>query len=336
MIFRFLLIFTCLINSAFATEFGELVERYVKINQEKIKIIQANRHRIKGVEIIVADKAENLASRFGHGMLRLIDDDSTWVNDAVVSFSALSYEETYSLRRSIFGGYSITPQVMTMFEYWNMYTEDEERDLKRYVINLSDEKLNLFLNTLFKYLEDPTLLNDYTFLSNNCIGVITKIFVESGVTKSKRIKKIPSAIGPWIEKNELTLYPEFVIKNFKTLKQKTQALNILEMTNEELLKHFTLQELSYIYLNNNELSEEKVDFLANHLKNQQQDLNQTYSFNPIHQELYAGCESEACLKDFAAKEMKYLDSKDLLSTINYRQNSKRKYLKKYLTELSLK
>ena len=131
MIFRFLLIFTCLINSALATEFGELVERYVKINQEKIKIIQANRHRIKGVEIIVADKAESLASRFGHGMLRLIDDDSTWVNDAVVSFSALSYEETYSLRRSIFGGYSITPQVMTMFEYWNMYTEDEERDLKR-------------------------------------------------------------------------------------------------------------------------------------------------------------------------------------------------------------
>lgn len=326
MILKFLFILTCFIQIADAKDFSDLVDQYVKINQEKIKIIDANRHRIKGVEIIIADKADSLASRFGHGMLRLIDDDSTWVNDAVISFSALSYEENYSLRRSLLGGYTILPQVMTMFEYWNMYTKDEERDLKRYVINLDQKSLNQLLNTLFKYLEDPKKLDNYTFLSNNCIAVITKIFVEAGITKSKKIRKIPTSIGPWIERNELTRYPEFVMKNYKSVNEKAQALNINKLSKEEMLEHFTALELNYIYLNNNELSEEKVDFLAAYLKTQALDLNQTYSFNPIAQSLYSDFQEEQLL----------LKKSDLLDTIVYRLENKNQYLKKYLKHLNFK
>lgn len=326
MILKFLLFFTCLIQIAEAKDFSDLVDQYVKINQEKIKIVDANRHRIKGVEIIIADKADSLASRFGHGMLRLIDDDSTWVNDAVISFSALSYEENYSLRRSLVGGYTIIPQVMTMFEYWNMYTKDEERNLKRYVINLDQRSLHQLLNTLFKYLDDPKKLDNYTFLSNNCIGVITKIFIEAGVTKSKKTRKIPTSIGPWIEQNELTLYPEFVMKNYKSVNEKAKALNINQISKEELLEHFTAQELNYIYLNNNELSEEKVDFLAAYLKTLALDLDQTYSFNPISQSLYSDYQEEQLL----------LKKSDLLDTIVYRLENKNQYLKKYLKHLTFK
>ncbi|MCM2351550.1 MAG: DUF4105 domain-containing protein [Bacteriovoracaceae bacterium] len=326
MILKFLFIFTCLIQIAEAKDFSDLVDQYVKINQEKIKIVDANRHRLKGVEIIIADKADSLASRFGHGMLRLIDDDSTWVNDAVISFSALSYEENYSLRRSLVGGYTIIPQVMTMFEYWNMYTKDEERNLKRYVINLDQRSLNQLLNTLFKYLDDPKKLDNYTFLSNNCIAVITKIFIEAGVTKSKKTRKIPTSIGPWIEQNELTLYPEFVMKNYKSVNEKAKALNINQISKEELLEHFTAQELNYIYLNNNELSEEKVDFLAAYLKTLALDLDQTYSFNPIAQTLYSDYQKEQLL----------LKKSDLLDTIVYRLENKNQYLKKYLKHLNFK
>src|SRR5690606_38879202 len=170
------------------------VKQYVELNRAKIDIVAKNRSRIKGLEIIIADRTDEVASRFGHGLLRLVDDDETWVNDPVISFSALSYEENYSLRKSIFGGYAVLPQLMTFYEFWGMYTEREERDLKRFVINLEGKDLDRVLDKLFFYLDNPELLDDYTFLSNNCIGVITKIFVEAGVTKSKKTAKVPTGV----------------------------------------------------------------------------------------------------------------------------------------------
>lgn len=332
MILKILFLFSFFINFAEAKDFSEIVNQYVKMNQEKIKIVEQHRERIRGVEIIIADKAESFASRFGHGMLRLVDDDNTWVNDAVVSFSALSYDEKYSIRRSLFGGYTILPQVMTMYEYWNMYTNSEERDLKRFVINLPKKELDQFLNTLFKYLKDPEQLDNYTFLSNNCIGVITKIFVEAGVTKSKKTSKVPTNIGRWIEKNEFSLYPEFVMKNYASVKAKAETLNISKMPVEELIKHFTLPELNYLYLNNNELEEEKIDFLAALLK-EQFNLDEAFSFNRISSSLYNRCQDDECFKKFAEIERSSLTEEDLLQTIAYRLESKHQYLQHYLQYL---
>jgi hypothetical protein len=308
MIYPFLLIFLFLSTPTEARDFSEVVEQYVKINQEKIQTITAHRDRIQGVEIIIADKAENFASRFGHGLIRLIDNDGTWVNDAVISFSALSYDEKYSLRKSIFGGYSVLPEAMTLYEFWNKYTEKEDRDLKRFVINLNKEELNKFLDTFFQYVNDPAQLDSYTFFSNNCIGVITKIFVESGLTKSNDLAKIPTAVGSWIEKNELSLYPEFIMENQAALKRRVSHLNLNEISNEKLLKAFTPKELNYIYYNNNHLTEEKINFLAAFLKEQGQEMNSVFGFTPIHHLLYSSPELE----------QDYLRVPDMVRTIVHR------------------
>lgn len=326
MILKFLILFICFIKIAGATDFSDLVERYVKINQEKIKIIDANRHRYKGVEIIVADKADSMASRFGHAMLRLIDDDGTWTNDVVISFTALSYEENYDLRRSIFGGYAISPQVMTLHEYWSMYTKDEERDLRRFVVTLSPEKINNLFDTLFKYIREPELLKDYTFLKNNCIGVITKIMVESGVTKKKSTLKIPTNIDKWLKKNELALYPEFTMKNHKETVSKARNLDLNALSEDELTQTFTPQELHYLVLNDNSLKEKTVDFLVIYLKEKNVSLNQTFNFDPIPQNLYVD----------NSDEQKLLPKELLLKTIIYRLENNETYLQKQLKHLKYK
>ena len=307
--FKYLLTILCLVSGlAHAEDFSDLVEKYKIINQEKIKIISAHRSRIKGVEIIIADKAQNIASRFGHGLLRLVDDDNSWFNDPVISFSALSYDKKYSIRKSIFGGYEVTPQVQTLYEFWKQYTENEERDLKRYVINLNEDQLDKFLDTLFHYLQEPELLDDYKFLSNNCIGVITKIFVKAGLTQSKKIAKIPSKVSGWIEKNKLSLYPDFVMKNHAQTKRKMEEMDLNQMSNQDIQKEFTPEELHYIYFNNHFLSEEKVDFLASVIKQESMDLNDTFSFAPVHFTLYSDI----------LGEQKHLKESDLLRTIVFR------------------
>ncbi|MFP5386350.1 MAG: DUF4105 domain-containing protein [Bacteriovoracia bacterium] len=306
---KYFLTILCLVSSlAFAEDFSEIVEKYKVINQEKIKVITAHRNRIKGVEIIVADRAENIASRFGHGLLRLVDDDNSWFNDPVISFSALSYDKNYSIRKSIFGGYEVTPQVQTLYEFWKQYTENEERDLKRFVINLNGNDLDKFLDTLFKFMQEPELLDDYKFLSNNCIGVITKIFVKAGLTQSNKIAKIPSKVSGWIEKNNLSLYPDFVMKNHAQTKRKMEELDLNEMSNQEIQKEFSPEELHYIYFNNNLLTEEKVDFLAGIIKEHSLNLNDTFSFAPVHFTLYSDIQNE----------QQHLRTPDLLRTIVYR------------------
>ena len=334
MIQTLLFIFTLFSTVAVAKDYSELVEEYVKMNAEKIEVIANQKKNIKGVEIIVADKADSLASRFGHGLLRLIDDDPYWVNDVVISFSALSYEESYSMRKSIVGSYSITPQVMNLHEYWGLYTKKEERDLKRYVINLNPKQLNDFLDTLFTHIRNPELLDKYTFLSNNCIGVITKLFVEAGVTKKKSIAKVPTAVGSWVEENELSLYPEFIMKNFNSIHARLETFN--NLSNQTVLKEFSTTELSYIYLNYPELSEEKSDFIASVIKGKMKNIDEAFSFNPIHSSLYTKCSSEACLNNFAENENDKLESSDKLDTIVHRLEQKSTFAKTYLKYLDFK
>lgn len=304
----FLLILSLFPLTSSGEEFRDIVERYKNINQEKIKSIALNRQLIKGVEIVIADRAENMASRFGHGLLRLVDNDDSWFNDAVISFSALTYEKSYSVSKSIVGGYEVLPQVQTFFEFWKQYTKKEERDLKRYVISLDENELQTFLDTLFTHLENPELLDSYTFFSNNCIGVISKIFIKAGLTKEDNLARIPSKVSHWIEKNGLSLYPELVIKNPGALHRKVQGLDLNQMTLTEMKKIFTPDELCYLYFHHNHLSEEKVDEIAAFLRQEDIDLNDTFSFSPIHHSLYA---------DFK-KEASHLSNEDLKKVIIYR------------------
>lgn len=333
-----LLIFLILITSqlAGATEFGELVKKYLEVNQQKIESVYQSRQNIIGLEIIVADKASSFASRYGHGLLRLVDNDPYWVNDPVVSFSALSYEKTYSIKGSLTGTYGITPQMLTFHEFWSIYTKEENRDLKRYVINIKKDELDNFLNVLFHYLRAPEELGNYTFLSNNCIAIISKLFIEAGLTANNSKAKIPTNVDEWIEKNQLSVYPEFVMTNFAATKTKLSTIDINKLSMNQMIQTFSIKELNYIYLNYPELSEEKMIAISVYLNEHSMALNDIFNFSPIDQSLYDRCESNSCLKSFAQTEQSKLKREDLLDTIVYRIQSKNKNSKNHLGHLDFK
>lgn len=321
-------IFTILLlisSSAFAAndDFKVMLERYLAFNKERADYLVSNKEKIVGIEIIIADQANGLASRFGHALLRFVDKDGLWANDAVVSFGALSEEETYSLWKGVFGGYPILPQVMNLHEYWTQYTKTERRDLKRYVLNLSPEQLEQFIDVSFKYIQAPEKLKNYTFTKNNCVGVISKFLIEAGLTVDSKQAIIPSNVHNWLRKNNLTVFPEFTMKNPAQLEGKLAAQDVNKLSSEQLLQNFNMQELSYIYLNKNDLSFAHFNFLSKHLVNTNADIDDAFSFTDLSLKLYDRCLSLKCFRDFNKFE-KQLKTKDQLDIISHRllENSK--------------
>lgn len=316
-------------NTSASDDFKEMLERYLQFNKERAQYLVSTKENIVGVEIIIADEANNLASRFGHALLRFVDKDGHWANDAVVSFGALSEEETYSVWKGIFGGYSILPQVMNLHEYWTQYTKTEKRDLKRYILNLSPEQLDKFLDVSFNYVLNPDRLKSYTFTKNNCVGVISKFLIEAGLTVDDKQAIVPNNVHKWLKRNELTVFPEFTMKNPAALEEKLAQQNVNELSSDKLIENFNNQELAYIYLNKSDLSFAHFSFLSKHLVKSNTDIDDAFSFTDISLDLYNRCNSLNCFRKFNAAE-KNMKVKDQLEIISYRLNENSDLQKLYL------
>src|SRR5690606_18064420 len=96
----------------------------------------------------------------------------------------------------------------------------------------------------------------------------------------------PTNIDKWLMKNELALYPEFTMKNYKATAIKAKNVDLNEMPQDELIQLFTPQELHYLVLNDNSLKEKTVDFLVSYLRKQDVSINGTFNFDPIPEKLY--------------------------------------------------
>lgn len=309
--FLFLFSFNTFAND----DFKEMLERYLEFNKQRAEYLVSTKDNIVGVEIIIADEANNLASRFGHALLRFVDKDGLWANDAVVSFGALSEEENYSIWKGIFGGYPFLPQVMNLHEYWTQYTKTEKRDLKRYVLNLSPDQLDKFLNISFDYILHPEKLKNYTFTKNNCVGVVSKFLIEAGLTVDDKQAIVPNNVHKWLKRNSLTVFPVFTMKNPAALEKRIAETDLNEISADELVKNFNDSELSYIYLNKTDLSFEHFLFLSEYLPKKKVDIDDAFSFTDISLDLYDRCQSLVCFRRFneAEKKMKIADQLDIIS-----------------------
>ena len=298
-------------------EFKKDLEQFIHIHKTRAEFLFAQRSEITGLEIIVADRANNMASRFGHALLRFVDKDGLWANDIVISFGALSDTEKLSLVKGVFGGYPILPEVMTLHEYWNRYTQVESRDLRRYVLNLDKKQLDHFLDITFEYVKNPEKLKNYTFTKNNCVGVISKFLIEAGLTVDDKQAIVPTRVHKWLRKNNLTIYPEFVMKNPSLLEKKISEVQLASLKTEELIQKFSAQELAYIYINKEDLSFNQIKGISSYLNESQINIDDAFSVTNLSPLLYQRCHSLECFRNFNKLEQN-LKIEEQLNIIGYR------------------
>lgn len=317
---KFILSFLLLISLAAHADNKTLsndMNNFVSIHKARADYLISRRSNIVGIEVIIADRSSNIASRFGHALLRFVGKDGVWTNDFVVSFGALPETEKLSLIKGFFGGYKILPEIMTMHEYWQKYAISEKRDLRRFALNLTPDQLDQFLIVAFDYIKNPQKLNNYTFAKNNCVGVISKLLIESNLTVNNNQAIVPTMVQSWLKKNKLTFMPELIMKNPSLIEQKYSQIDIKTIGNEELVEKFNLSELSYIFYNKQELNFSQIEFLSEHLLANNFLDSDAFGFIDLSPKLYGRCFEENCLRTYNKLE-KNLKAEDQLNIIAYR------------------
>ena len=211
---KFLLVILLLtFNFAFADETA--YSNYVSKQIDRANELVSNKDHIVGVELIISGRSNSLASSFGHALLRFVYKDALKTDESIESFGILLEEETVSIWKAATSKYSFIPEVMTLQEVWNRYYEKENRSLKKYVLDLSPEQLNKFIDVAFFYLQSPEQLNAYNVIRNNCMVVISKFLIEAGLTQKQKQVVFPANAHKWLKKNKLTSLPEIVMANPK-------------------------------------------------------------------------------------------------------------------------
>ncbi len=116
------------------------IERQQDIVQNNEKILsrlvrRLEKNQIKGLELIVAASGKTrMESRFGHTLLRFVDNNGNASDDIVLSFVADLDGPELSSRRGIFGGYPVYPLLKTFRMFNKDYVKNDERSLERHII----------------------------------------------------------------------------------------------------------------------------------------------------------------------------------------------------------
>ncbi len=190
LLFIFSLLFS---NSVLAgTEFELYKQKYRAANKKSIEELYARRSHITGIELLIADSANDLESKWGHALLRFLGTGKFSFNDLTVSFGALIDETDFKgfnapvgYVRGIFGKYEIVPGVQTIRDIWESNNLKQGRSIHRYIIPTSVEQRMKIVETLLSWVSDQEStdnpLRSYYFLSKNCGTLLMYLLEESGL-----------------------------------------------------------------------------------------------------------------------------------------------------------
>lgn len=177
-------------------------------NREKIQSLFNNKNSIIGLEFILAAPTDSkIESKWGHALLRFVDNDNNWANDPVLSFAANVTDKKMSQWKGLTGGYEVIPELSSLGEFWKYYTKAEGRSIQRYPLLLERKNLTYFIDELSKWNEDQTYFGKYYFTSNNCTTLIGDILTRSGVVSFNRFNSRPSHFPKWLQRNLIAPYP---------------------------------------------------------------------------------------------------------------------------------
>jgi hypothetical protein len=275
---------------------------------------------IDGIEIIVAggDKTR-FYSRFGHGLLRLKRKNGQFQNDYLISFLANQDESKIEYIDGITGKYGVFPYTDTFGKFWNEYTLNENRPLYRYIISTNSEKRKKIIQTLLNWIENPAIIGSYTFLNNNCAGIVVNLLIESGFSYPIGMKtRIPTNLGDYLNAGWISPYPALVMQNFNDVKNKLltslrtspdETFNDLSLWQNKdavaiIEKNFSEFEILKILINFKNLMPNNIrlNLLKNHnFRNSKIKLEDVLEYKEAPLTLYQLCKDDECAKNLVLK-----------------------------------
>lgn len=310
------------------------------INRKRIEELLAKKDII-GVELIVAGESDrSFASRWGHAMLRFVDSDGDWRNDYVISFVLDQTEEEMSTAKALFGGYPIIPETKTFGEFWGYYSKGEARSLDRVIIPTDAKMRKKLLETFKKRSENVETLGSYTFLSNNCAGVLSKLLSDAGFPHQGK-SSVPTKMEKWLQKSLMSPYPDIKVTPPKNTLDKVSKIlgvsyvdlvygdNYPDDAYEKLKDKLSEKEKHILYYNVEMLPDSLTRKLAPEIQKSDMSVDEVYGFHPIDKSFYSTCHDVSCVKTKEAAAEKIWSQKDLEKV---RESRRENYFHAYYDE----
>jgi hypothetical protein len=289
----------------------------LKVRADSTPTASIDANGIIGIEAIVAAQSNGaFYSRFGHAMLRLVKADGNFATDPVLSLEADVPANQVDAVKGLDGAYRVVPDLETFGNRWLDYVSVEERPLQRIIIPTTPAMRARLLETLVKWINDPSAAGNYTFLRNNCVGALSKLFEESGFPSPPgRINPIiPTNLNGWLSASLLSLYPTLEMDSPKSLYDQAAAMlkistadftagknwppNSAEILNAGLSD----LDIKRILLNLPLVPETARDGLAKaHNFSSGANLDQAMAYVPVPPSLYQTCADSSCAAEVAAE-----------------------------------
>jgi hypothetical protein len=176
---------------------------------------------IIGIEVInIQPDNRSLQGKFGHTLLRFVDDNGQWHDDIVLNFNLKRDNiSKFSYRKAITGGYPMVLQAGWFSDFWLHYTKERGRSMFRHILLTTPEQRKSLIDTIIKWARDPEKnFRSYTFTGNNCATIIRRLFKDAGLPY-KRVfnSKSPNRLNNYLENLGLTPFPPLRNKSSRDL-----------------------------------------------------------------------------------------------------------------------
>lgn len=281
-------------SRAFSAEnIDETSARRAEVRAMTLKNLKRLKSRhIIGLEFIEAGPGSTAAeSRWGHALLRFVDDDADNFNDLIVGFIADVDDATIRSWKGLSGGYRATMEMTTIGNYIQFYNRDQGRTLTRHIITGDPAKIARLIALIERYANDPSFAGKYYFIQRNCAVILQSMLTSSGFPSHRPAIK-PVSVGKALQKAAIAPYPTLAMVSLDAIKValRTTSGNYARVDDLTLLRAY--------YLLQNELPPNSVAQIYNELQRRQIriDLNAVYQLRPAPEVLYSLCESIECLE----------------------------------------
>jgi hypothetical protein len=143
----------------------------IEMYQENERLITLLESRLKnnqviGIELVIAAGADiRVESRWGHSMLRFVDNVRSANNDITLGFIADLETSKTNYLKGIIGAYPVFPILKTLGGFVEQYIKGEDRALERYVIPTTPQMRQELVQKLRTIWDEIKVKNDLSLIN---------------------------------------------------------------------------------------------------------------------------------------------------------------------------
>lgn len=221
--------------------------------QDSVALFKSQIQDIVGVEYLVTEAPEGgpAYAQWGHSLLLLRNPKINFWDNLVIQFvadvdesefqhmsayakknqsEALGYlkaikDDAVAYSKGLYGGFKVKMTIETLADTIYYSTIYRNQGLQRHILALKKEDKDNLIRFLDEALQRPSEQGSYTFLSNNCAGILSTIFEKSGFGNVS--SNVPINISTNLAKAGISPYPQIQVETKLSLHSKIKkALNI--------------------------------------------------------------------------------------------------------------